>query len=131
MPSTPPDTTLDTTRAFVYSGPHYGRQHTVLGRTGNYVTVRYEPTAEMLVVPACDVEILDSVVKDSSTTRPGSAHCLHYTKSLSKAEVMRALLNIGLGAKLVNECLVELGYALTPFPTAPNAVRSTTPGGEA
>jgi len=37
---------------------------------------------------------------------------------LTRDDVMLALLEIGLGGKLVNAALVELGYALSKFPNA-------------
>lgn len=43
---------------------------------------------------------------------------MNETKTLSKAAVIQALHKVGLGGKLVNEALVELGFTLTPFPAS-------------
>lgn len=40
--------------AVVYSGPHYGRTHKIIRRTGNLVWVNYR--GDTFAVPACDVE---------------------------------------------------------------------------
>ena len=40
--------------AWVYSGPHYGRKHKVLGRRGSIVEVEYR--GDRFAVPYCDLE---------------------------------------------------------------------------
>ena len=39
--------------------------------------------------------------------------------SLDRYDICRALREVGLGAKLINAALVELGFKLKPFPKPP------------
>lgn len=52
------------------------------------------------------------------------------SRILNKDDVILALMDVGLGPKLVNECLRKLGFPIAPFPSqngeARNGERQTT-----
>ena len=44
-------------RVIVYSGPHYGRMHRVVGYTGSMVEVKH-CSGDVLLAPFCDCEVV-------------------------------------------------------------------------
>jgi hypothetical protein len=45
--------------AIVYSGPCYGRPHSIVEECGNEVMV-YRPDCGVVKVPRCDIEVLET-----------------------------------------------------------------------
>lgn len=77
------------------------------------------PERDLIRAGALIVAEIERIERQTASSLGQTPH-IDETNTLSKAVVMRALAHVGLGAKLVNECLRELGYTLAPFPTVPN-----------